>query len=478
MSYPMRICNPGDYRLFTEVAHYASNYNHYKGYYKEQGAENYIEDGKMWCSAPVPLFKEFFFDAYDPVYISFDAKFDNDTDYLDLTFITDYSYDYYANNAFYTFRLYKDYSNYNKLKYSDTYESKDVFNYKSYRKNTSNERHFVLKVVNDKLFEYKYLYLYCDYIQFEYQRFGWQWGYNASYDQLNVGVVFDCNNSNVKISNIIITNTELELNESCIRLEAKDIQTDEYCTYNSETELYTSTEKNNGINITFNSIDVEPTFINCELYEDANKKNTSYFNKYAISVYTNNEEICKRYTPLNNYAYKNLLTIDKWIQPVLTENGTIGVSNFACQSGGGAAADAYKAFDSSTSSYVNYMNPDAWLMFYSKDEIEITGISLTSPDNDLPYTGKFQVSTDDGNTWTDVGTWKDTALSNAYAKIEFNEGITSVTGHYFRFYSTSRSYNHTSNGDIGNVKITAYNKTHTSIFQHDMNDLIFKFNFI
>jgi hypothetical protein len=157
----------------------------------------------------------------------------------------------------------------------------------------------------------------------------------------------------------------------------------------------------------------------------------------------------------------------QWLQPVLTANGTIGVSDFACQSGGGADSSAYKVFDSSNTSYMNYMNPDAWLMFYVKQEIEITEITVQGLDGKgfLPYSGKFQVSTDDGTTWTDVGTWEDTENTRKSADIIFNEGITSVTGHYFRLYSTGRPANGSDNADLTNVIITALAETEIEFTQ-------------
>lgn len=159
----------------------------------------------------------------------------------------------------------------------------------------------------------------------------------------------------------------------------------------------------------------------------------------------------------------------QWVQPILTENGTMGVSDFACQSGGGATTNAYKAFDDSSSiTYINYMNPDAWLMFYIKDEIEITGITVQGIDGKgyLPYSGKFQVSTDDGATWTDIGTWEDTENTRKSADVIFNEGITSVTGyHYFRLYSTGRPANGTDNCIFTNVIITAFSETEIEFVQ-------------
>lgn len=141
----------------------------------------------------------------------------------------------------------------------------------------------------------------------------------------------------------------------------------------------------------------------------------------------------------------------QWIQPVLTANGSIG-DVLAVSSGGGATSDAYKAFDSSDSSYVNKMNSGAWLQFVTRATIKINAITISS-NGSLPQAGIFQVSYDNGATWTQCGTWTDTLGTSTTANIVFD---TSVTGNYFRFLSQGRSLaKPDNNADFCNVIINA-----------------------
>lgn len=142
-----------------------------------------------------------------------------------------------------------------------------------------------------------------------------------------------------------------------------------------------------------------------------------------------------------------------WVQPILTANGTIGTSEFAVASGGGADSDAYKAFDSSASSYVNKMNSGAWLKFFSQTWLAISDIVITS-EGSLPSQGIFQVSYDNGVTWQQCGSWQDTTKKGTSAHVVINNRV--VTGQYFRFVSQGRSLaNPNNNADFCNVTITA-----------------------
>ena len=160
-----------------------------------------------------------------------------------------------------------------------------------------------------------------------------------------------------------------------------------------------------------------------------------------------------------------------WVQPVLTANGTIGQSEFAVASGGGAESDAYKAFDSSASSYVNKMNSGAWLSFYSKTWLVISDILITS-NQSLPSQGIFQVSYDDGATWEQIGSWQDEEETGNSAHIVFSEGV--ATGNYFRFVSQGRSLaKPNNNADFCNVAITADEATTgTRVFSFDVERVI------
>ena len=141
----------------------------------------------------------------------------------------------------------------------------------------------------------------------------------------------------------------------------------------------------------------------------------------------------------------------QWIQPVLTANDSD--SDFIVSSGGGADSTAWRAFDSSLTTYVNKMNADAFLQFVTKDTISISAVTIFSNDKCLPAEGIFQVSYDDGETWLQVGAWTDTNATSISADIVFDSA---VEGNYFRIVSKGRSIvNPRSNADISNVVITA-----------------------
>lgn len=143
-----------------------------------------------------------------------------------------------------------------------------------------------------------------------------------------------------------------------------------------------------------------------------------------------------------------------WIQPVLTSNGSLG-DILSVSSGGGANSDAYKAFDSSATSYLNKMNSGAWLQFVTSDIISINSISIFSDDQYLPQSGILQVS-DDGVNWIDVGSWLDSEGASVSAVVTLYPYVASVSGNYFRLLSQSKSALHPSNNaDISNVVIDA-----------------------
>lgn len=143
-----------------------------------------------------------------------------------------------------------------------------------------------------------------------------------------------------------------------------------------------------------------------------------------------------------------------WIQPVLTANGTIGQDDFAVLTGGGAESNAYKAFDSSTSSWVNKMNASAWLMFYVKAVIKINSIVLYSDDGYLPQSGILRVSYDEGTTWTQVGSWQDTEGTSYSATVVID--TPNVQGNYWQLVSQGVSIAHPrNNADFTHVAIDA-----------------------
>ncbi len=143
----------------------------------------------------------------------------------------------------------------------------------------------------------------------------------------------------------------------------------------------------------------------------------------------------------------------QWIQPVLTSNNSN--TELIVSSGGGADSAAWKAFDSSATSYLNAMNSGAWLQIITAKTIEISAINITSRGS-LPRAGIFQISYDEGETWQDVGTWTDTLGTGNTADIVFDNGY--PVGNYFRILSQGKSLaNPGYNADLSNVTITAEN---------------------
>lgn len=138
---------------------------------------------------------------------------------------------------------------------------------------------------------------------------------------------------------------------------------------------------------------------------------------------------------------------DIWTQPVLASNGTMGGESFACASSNG---DAYKAFDSSSSSYCNGLNTNTWLSWYNPIPLKISSIEINSSGNgNMQRSGILQYS-DDNTNWTDAVSW-----SNPSSQRPFSFQCSEQTLHkYWRIYFTLKGTS-SSNSDCTNCSITA-----------------------
>lgn len=138
--------------------------------------------------------------------------------------------------------------------------------------------------------------------------------------------------------------------------------------------------------------------------------------------------------------------MSSWQQPILTSNGTWGVDDFAVR---GMGNNTYLAFDGTTK-YLNGTNTDRYIEIWIKDGLALSDVMLASSDGYLPTRGIIAYS-DDGETYTDCGTWS----------ADNGEHTTAAcTNHdvhkYFRLTSKSYcDYKH-GNADISNVTLVDY----------------------
>lgn len=142
--------------------------------------------------------------------------------------------------------------------------------------------------------------------------------------------------------------------------------------------------------------------------------------------------------PVENYSYKYVedgveKSIHPWKWPELTANGTPGGDTMAVWSNF-AGGDAYKAFRDDFTVYLNRFNSGNWIRLYTPDEIHMSLAGLRSSSGSIPSHGIIQAS-DDGNTWTTIGTWDDEERNDSVTASVDDGGH---TYHYFSFQSTSR----------------------------------------
>lgn len=138
--------------------------------------------------------------------------------------------------------------------------------------------------------------------------------------------------------------------------------------------------------------------------------------------------------------------MSSWKQPVLKSNGTWGVDDFAVR---GMENNTYLAFDGTTK-YLDGTNTDRYIEIWIKDGLALSYVVLSSSDGYLTTRGILAYS-DDGETYTDCGTW---SASNG-------EQTTAVcTNHdvhnYFRLTFKSYCDYKSGNANISNVTLVDY----------------------
>ena len=152
----------------------------------------------------------------------------------------------------------------------------------------------------------------------------------------------------------------------------------------------------------------------------------------------------------------NIEIEEKWEQPILTSNssigsnGSFGVScNAYSNNNSSSSGDIFKAFDSDkTGTYWRSGTSTGWFSFYNSIPLKVKNIEIT-PYYSYPMTGTIEVSSD-GATWSKIKDWTNT--NNATFTIEVN------SDNYYKYYKVnitkiSRDVIH-----LCNVGITAVTK--------------------
>ena len=153
---------------------------------------------------------------------------------------------------------------------------------------------------------------------------------------------------------------------------------------------------------------------------------------------------------VNTKYYK--YNYSSWTQPVLSSNGSIGVSDLAILENVRNESNAYATFNG-TSNYIasNWANID--FVIYSNNAINVTSISLKNGGMYATYGGIFYTS-DDGVNWTQIGTFTQALSDSSYTSFSVN---TSGYHNYYRILlNAANTY---SNGNrhvsCGGIKLTA-----------------------
>ena len=149
-------------------------------------------------------------------------------------------------------------------------------------------------------------------------------------------------------------------------------------------------------------------------------------------------------------------TLSPWTQPVLSSNGTMGGSSFACDmSSINSSRYAWHAFDGSTAQVADNQaqtsnSMPAWISFYNPEPIIVTQMTVYNGDTP-PVDWEFQCS-DDNSTWTTLTSGTNTVTTN-WENWSFD--VPNSGAHkYYRFYVTSSTYQYYLG--INEFKITAH----------------------
>lgn len=160
---------------------------------------------------------------------------------------------------------------------------------------------------------------------------------------------------------------------------------------------------------------------------------------------------------------KNVMVDEPWQQPVLSANGTMGGSGFACSVSAykletsGSVADAYGAFDNDANTYWRSGTTSGWIQFYNPVPLKVSAIKW-GYFYSYPTGGNVQGS-NDGETWTTLTTW--TNSSEADFTISLNH-----QDHY-RYYRINVT-------GVNKDVIHAHSLTITATYQEEVEQYVGK----
>lgn len=127
---------------------------------------------------------------------------------------------------------------------------------------------------------------------------------------------------------------------------------------------------------------------------------------------------------------KKVIVDEVWQQPILSANGTMGGSEFACSASAtntessGTATDAWGVFDNNTNTYWRSGTTSGWIQFYNPVPLKVSAIKW-GYFYSYPTGGNVQGS-NDGTTWTALNTWTNSS--------EADFTINLSTQQYYKYY--------------------------------------------
>ena len=185
-------------------------------------------------------------------------------------------------------------------------------------------------------------------------------------------------------------------------------------------------------------VPVESTAEDYDFYED-------------IATYKTTEKTERKY-----YKYE----YDTWVQPVLTENGTMGGNTYACAAlSEGFSSYAYQAFDNSLTT--NWYTPNGgvpnWVTFYSPKDLMVSNIEIYVNNDSNTIRQIYMQGSNDNVNWTEIGSGLNTSTSPPFTlSIDCDN---TNTYRYFRIYVASVNVAPYSYCTIANVTFTAIERT-------------------
>lgn len=165
---------------------------------------------------------------------------------------------------------------------------------------------------------------------------------------------------------------------------------------------------------------------------------------------------------------KKVMVDEPWQQPVLSANGTMGGSKFACAVSAyslvttGTVSDAYGAFDNNTNTYWRSGTTSGWIQFYNPVPLKVSAIKW-GYFYSYPTGGNVQGS-NDGTTWTTLNTWTNSSAADFTINLS--------TQQYYKYYRINITGVNTDVIHVHSLTITAtYQKeVEKYVGQHDDYD--------